>query len=56
MTVPTSIVFAVAGAVFLLLAMLRLVREHGRLTPATRTWFLVGGVFAIVAVWLSVNR
>lgn len=56
MTAPTSIVFAVIAAVFLLLALQRLVREHGRLSPATRTWFLIGGVFALVAVWLSVNR
>jgi hypothetical protein len=55
MIVPTSIVFAVGAAVFLLLAVVRLVRDR-RLGPASRTWFLVGGIFAFVAVWLSVNR
>jgi hypothetical protein len=56
MTLPTSIVFAVAGVVFLVLASARLVRDHWRLAPASRTWFLVGGIFTLVAVWLSVSR
>lgn len=55
MTVPTSIVFAVAAAVFLLLAVARMVRDR-RMAPASRTWLVVGSVFALVAVWLCVNR
>jgi len=55
MPVPTSIVFAVAGTVFLALAVVRLVRER-RLVPAVRVWLLTGGIFALVAVWLSLNR
>jgi len=43
---------AVLAVVFLMIAMLRLVREGGKLGPAAKTWFLTGGMFAIVAGWL----
>jgi hypothetical protein len=53
---PTSIVFAVAAAAFLLLAVVRLIRDHGRLAPAARIWLLIGAVFAVVAASLFMNR
>lgn len=55
MPLRTPIVFAVAAAVLLLLAAVRLVRER-RLVPAVRVWLLTGGIFAVVAVLLSLNR
>lgn len=52
---PTSIVFAVVAAVFLLLAAVRVVRDGG-LVGASRIWLLVGGIFALVAAWLFARR
>ena len=43
-------VLAALSAVFLILAALGLIT--GRPRPQTRTWLLVGGIFAIVSIWL----
>ena len=40
-----SVAFLVAGA-------LRLSRDAGKLHPQSRTWLLVGGIFAVVSSWL----
>ena len=48
--VPAAVVFSVAAVVFLSLAAVRLVHDGGRLAPASRTWLLVGAVFAVVAI------
>jgi hypothetical protein len=54
--VPTSVVFAVAASVFLLFAVVRVVRDHGKIMRASRTWLVVGGIFAAVAIYLSLSR
>ena len=53
--VPAAVVFSVAAVVFLSLAAVRLVHDGGRLAPASRTWLLVGAVFAVVAICLSLR-
>jgi uncharacterized membrane protein HdeD (DUF308 family) len=40
-----SIAFLAAGA-------MRLTRDAGKLHPQSRTWLLVGGIFALVSGWL----
>lgn len=36
----------------LVAAAIRLVRDGGRIAPASRTWLLVGVIFAAVSGWL----
>lgn len=31
---------------------IRLARDGGRMAPASKTWLLVGGIFAAVSGWL----
>lgn len=45
-------ILPVAGAVLLLLAVARVIRDGGHVAPASRTWFIVGGVFGLVSLWL----
>jgi hypothetical protein len=40
-----SIAFLAAGA-------LRLTRDAGKLHPRSRTWLIVGAIFALVSTWL----
>jgi hypothetical protein len=44
-------ILAVLGPVFLLLAAWRTVQARA-LVPQARTWWIVGGVFSLVALWL----
>jgi len=48
----TKYILAMLGVAFLVAATLRLVRDGGKVGPATRTWLLAGGIFVIVAGWL----
>jgi hypothetical protein len=48
----TKYILAVVGVVFLVLALGRIVKDHGRLGPASRTWLIVAVVFAAVSAWL----
>ena len=48
-------VFSIAAAVLLGLAAVRVVREHGKIIGSARTWFIVGGVFALVALYLALR-
>ena len=45
-------ILAVLAIAFLIAPTLRLVRDGGRVRPATKTWLLTGGIFVIVAGWL----
>jgi lysylphosphatidylglycerol synthetase-like protein (DUF2156 family) len=45
-------ILAVLAAVFLVLGFGRLARDGGRIAPASRTWLLVGAIFALVSAWL----
>jgi hypothetical protein len=38
--------------VFLLSAVVRYVRDNGRLGPASRTWLLIAIIFMAVSAWL----
>ena len=45
-------VVAVLALLFLVLGFVRLARDRGRIAPASRTWLLVGAIFALVSAWL----
>lgn len=44
-------ILAILGPLFLLLAAWRTARA-GALVPQARTWFIVGAIFSLVALWL----
>jgi len=45
-------IFVVLAVIFLLAASLRLIKDRGRIVPASRTWFMVAFIFGAVSVWL----
>ena len=51
-------ILSVLSAVFLALAGLRIWRDSGRIQPASRTWLLIGTIFALVSVylWIALAR
>lgn len=51
MTLDAKTILAVLGPLFLLLAAWRTVQAR-RLVPQARTWWIVGGVFSLVSLWL----
>lgn len=55
MHMAAKYILAVVGAIFLVLAVGRIVRDQGRLLPAARTWLIVGGLFCLVSLWLWFN-
>jgi hypothetical protein len=50
--VAAKYILAVLAAVFLALAGLRILRDSGRITPASRTWLLTGIIFGAVSGYL----
>ena len=48
-------ILVVVAAVFLLAALIRLVRDGGHIGPASRTWMLVAVIFAMVSTWLWIH-
>lgn len=51
-------ILSVLSAVFLILAGLRIWRDSGRIQPASRTWLLIGAIFALVSayLWMAIAR
>lgn len=49
--VDAKTIFAVLGPLFLLLAAWRTVQARA-LVPQARTWWIVGTIFSLVALWL----
>lgn len=47
-----ALVLALLALAFVLAGLLRLARGQGRLDPASKTWLLVGAIFALVGAWL----
>jgi uncharacterized membrane protein HdeD (DUF308 family) len=45
-------ILAVLAVVFLVAAVLRLVRDAGQIRPASKTWLLISAIFAVVSAWL----
>ena len=45
-------IMAGAAAMFLTAAAVRLLRDRGRLVPASKTWLMIGVIFSIVSIWL----
>jgi hypothetical protein len=48
-------ILAVLAVVFLVLAVWRITRDGGHITPASRTWLLTGIIFGVVSgyLWMS---
>lgn len=49
--IDTKIIFAILGPLFLMLALWRTL-QAGKVGPQSRTWWIVGTVFSLVALWL----
>ncbi len=45
-------ILAVLSIIFLFTGITRVIREGGRIGPASKAWLLVGGIFAAVSLWL----
>jgi uncharacterized membrane protein HdeD (DUF308 family) len=45
-------ILALLSAAFLVAGALRLARDSGQLHPQSRTWLLIGVIFAVVSSWL----
>jgi hypothetical protein len=45
-------IMAGAAAMFLAAGAVRLLRDRGRLVPASKTWLMIGVIFSIVSIWL----
>ena len=55
-TVDANYIFGGLSLVFLALAVRNLLRGGRASHPQTRTWFIIGAVFGVVALWLTVGR
>ena len=53
---PARYILAVVAGAFLTAAMWRRRRDGGIAHPQTRTWLLIGLIFAAVSAWLFVRR
>lgn len=52
LNVAAKTILALLSLLFLGAAMLRLSNDGFRITPASRTWLIVGAIFAAVSTWL----
>jgi hypothetical protein len=50
--VAAKYILALLSLVFLGAALLRVSKDAFRVTPASRTWLIVGAIFAAVSAWL----
>jgi hypothetical protein len=50
--VAAKYILGVFACAFLIAGSLRLVRDGGKQHPQSRTWLLIGIIFAIVSAWL----
>jgi hypothetical protein len=50
--VAARYILAALSVVFVVAAAVRLQRDGGRFTPASKTWFLVTMIFGSVSLWL----
>jgi len=53
--VAARYILAALAVVFVVSAVLRLLRDGGHLTTASKTWLLVGIIFAGVSFWLWIQ-
>jgi hypothetical protein len=44
--------FPAIATLFIVLGLLRLVRDRGKAHPQSKTWLLTGTIFALVSAWL----
>jgi hypothetical protein len=45
-------ILAGMAALFFIVALSRLLRDRGRVSPASRTWFMISVIFSVVSIWL----
>ncbi|HEX8615269.1 MAG TPA: hypothetical protein VF800_28630 [Telluria sp.] len=48
-------ILAVLALLFLAAAARRLQRDSGRVAPASTAWLLIGGIFALIGIWLRMR-
>jgi len=48
-------VLSVMAMIFMMLSAARIVRDGGRIAPASRTWLTIGIIFALVGGYLWMN-
>ena len=48
-------ILVLASAIFLLLAIARIVKDGMHIGPASRTWLIVGCIFGLVSLWLWIG-
>jgi len=48
----TKYILLALAVIFLVLAVMRLIRTRNRSDPAARTWLIIGVIFAAVGTWL----
>ena len=53
---PAKYILAIVCAVFLVLALVRFAKNRGRVQPASKTWFLIGGIFVAISIWLWMQK
>jgi hypothetical protein len=49
----TKLIIGALAVVFLGAATARILRDHGKIGPAARTWLLVAAIFGAVAAYLG---
>jgi len=54
--VTLAYVFGLLAAVFIGLAAARAARDAGTLGPQSRTWLIIGMIFAAVSFWLWTSQ
>lgn len=47
-----KLLLTVLALIFLAAAGFRCYRDGGRIAPASKAWFLTGGIFVLVSTWL----
>jgi hypothetical protein len=53
---PAKAILGGLGALFLLLGLFPIVRGHGQIGPASRTWITIGIIFALVSAYLWITQ
>jgi len=51
----TRYILGALSLVFLFFALARILRNAGRIDPASRTWLLITAIFAVVSTWLFLS-
>jgi len=48
-------IFTLGAVVFLVAAIVRILKDKGSLAPQSKTWLIMGGILTAVSIWLWVT-